>query len=144
MGASTPAGRKASSSSFTSFSEYRRAFAQTHKRFWNRALAVTTPSEEMTEVLLFLHTSFPLPTKYLAEAATLTAFIPWSLPFKLNSLEGHYFYSEHLLVSSLNPHVLDFNELIRTGPFLFLFFLLVMFVSGHQLAGGRILRGSQL
>lgn len=40
--------------------------------------------------------------------------------------------------------VLGFNELIRTGPFLFLFFLLVMFVSGQQLAGGRILRGSQL
>ena len=57
MGVSTPAGRKAPSSSFNSFSEYGRAFVQTPKRVWNRALAVTTPSEEMTEVLLFFHTS---------------------------------------------------------------------------------------
>lgn len=135
MGASTPAGRKAPLSSFNSVSEYGRAFVQTPKRFWNRALAVTTPSEEMTEVLLFC---ILVPTSYqmFAEAATLTAFILWS--------GTDPFFSLILTCWTDFVSVLGFNKLISTCPFEFHLFLLVMFVSVQQLAGVQILCGSQL
>jgi hypothetical protein len=92
MGASTPAGRKAPSSSFNSLSEYRRAFAQTHKRFWNRALAVTTPSEEMTEVLLFLHISSHFLPNIWLKLRRLPLLSPGRSHFKLNCLEGHFLW----------------------------------------------------
>lgn len=107
MGASTPAGRKAPSSSFNSLWEYGRAFTQTPERFWNRALAVTTPSEEMTEVLLFLHTSSQFLPNIWLKLRRSPLLSSGRTHFKLNCLEGHYFYREHLPVSSLNSHVLN-------------------------------------